>query len=340
MTGKSFTVLLTSTGSRRARKFSLSAWQLWGVGLLLACAFGGAVMAASYVFGLYSDTREIQEQNALLLEENAAMSGNYDNMRKELDSIQQVLNDVEQVLGLPMTEGPAVGGGGLPLGGGSMEDGPASTDDIENAEIDTVPEPSKTGLSAPPEEIDGQIVWMFEWADQLRGGLHGLEKMTRSKLDVLKATPSVVPLDMNQGGRYMISSVFGRRVSPITDLYEHHAGIDLATAGGTPVIAAAHGVIRKMHVAPRGSRKGLGNYVVIRHSGSYSTVYGHLNGNKPFADGLKVGSKVKRNQVIGYVGNTGRSTGDHLHYEILRNGVRIDPFPYLINHSDNRRSRR
>ena len=95
-----------------------------------------------------------------------------------------------------------------------------------------------------------------------------------------------------------------------------------------------------MYIAPPGSRKGLGNYIVIRHNGSYTTVYGHLNAKKPFATGLKVGSKVKRNQVIGYVGNTGRSTGDHLHFEILRNGVQIDPFPYLINHIDNRRRSR
>lgn len=342
MTNKSFTVLLTSTGSRRARKFSLSAWQLWGVGLLLACVFGAAVAAASHVYGLYSDTREIQEQNALLLEENAVMNQNYDGMREELDSIQQVLNDVEQVLGLPMTEGPAaVGGGGLPLGGGSLEGAPASNDEnIENAAMEPPAETSKTGLAPPPEEIDGLIAWMFEWADQLRGGLHGLEQMTLSKLDALKATPSVVPLDTNRGARYIISSMFGRRLSPITDSYEHHAGIDLAAKGGTPVIAAAHGVVRKMFIAPPGSRKGLGNYIVIRHNGSYTTVYGHLNEKKPFASGLKVGSKVKRNQVIGYVGNTGRSTGDHLHFEILRNGVQIDPFPYLINHLDNRRRSR
>ncbi len=298
-------------------------------------------MAASYVFGLYSDTREIQEQNALLIEENAAMNENYDGMRKELDSIQQVLNDVEQVLGLPMTEGPAaVGVGGLPLGGGPLEDALSSTGNVENGEIDAFPEPYTAGMSAPPEEIDGLIVWMFEWADQLRGGLHGLEEMTRSKLDVLRATPSVVPIDTSQGRKYIISSHFGRRLSPITEKYEHHAGIDLAAAGGTPVIAAAHGVVRQMYTAKSGSRKGLGNYIVIRHNGSYSTVYGHLNAKKPFADGLKVGSEVKRNQVIGYVGNTGRSTGDHLHFEIMRNGVQIDPFPYLINHIDNRRRSR
>lgn len=299
-------------------------------------------MAASHVYGLYSDTREIQEQNALLLEENAAMNENYDGMRKKLDSIQQALNDVEQVLGLPMTEGPAaVGVGGLPLGGGPMEEAPSATDNgVENAEIETLPERSETGMSAPPEEIDGLIAWMFEWADQLRGGLYGLEEMTRSKLDVLKATPSVVPLDTSQGRKYIISSHFGRRISPITEKHEHHGGIDLAAAGGTPVIAAAHGVVRQMHIAKRGSRKGLGNYIVIRHNDSYSTVYGHLNAKKPFADGLKVGSTVKRNQAIGYVGNTGRSTGDHLHFEILRNGVRIDPFPYLINHIDNRRRSR
>lgn len=101
-----------------------------------------------------------------------------------------------------------------------------------------------------------------------------------------------------------------------------HTGIDIAAAEGTPVRAAAGGRIVKM-----GWLGGYGRFVLIRHTEGLDTAYGHLSG---YAEGLAIGRLVAQDQVIGYVGSSGRSTGPHLHYEIRRNGKAADPlgFPH------------
>ena len=96
-----------------------------------------------------------------------------------------------------------------------------------------------------------------------------------------------------------------------------HKGIDFAAARGTPIYAAGDGTIERM-----GPFSSYGNYVRIRHRRDLHTAYAHLKG---FRSGLKSGSRVKQGQIIGYVGTTGRSTGPHLHYEILVNGKQINP---------------
>lgn len=114
-----------------------------------------------------------------------------------------------------------------------------------------------------------------------------------------------------------ISSKFGMRRHPILGYNKMHKGVDFAAGSGTPVYAAGNGVISKA-----GRHGGYGNYVRIRHRDGISSAYAHLKG---FASGIKNGVNVKQGQVIGYVGSTGRSTGPHLHYEVLKNGKQINP---------------
>jgi murein DD-endopeptidase MepM/ murein hydrolase activator NlpD len=114
-----------------------------------------------------------------------------------------------------------------------------------------------------------------------------------------------------------ISSRYGRRRHPILGYTKMHRGIDFAAARGTPVYAAGHGTIE---IAGRNG--GYGKYIRIRHNGTYKTAYAHLKG---YARGVRRGNRVRQGQVIGYVGSTGRSTGPHLHYEILHNGRQMNP---------------
>ena len=114
-----------------------------------------------------------------------------------------------------------------------------------------------------------------------------------------------------------LSSRFGMRKHPILGYNRMHRGIDFAAPSGTPVYAAGNGRIERI-----GRNGGYGKYVRIRHNGTYKTAYAHL---KSFATGLKKGSRVKQGQVIGYVGSTGRSTGPHLHYEVLTRGKQVNP---------------
>ena len=114
-----------------------------------------------------------------------------------------------------------------------------------------------------------------------------------------------------------LSSSFGRRKHPILGYRKMHAGVDFAAPRGTPILAAGSGTVERAN-----RYGGYGNYIRIRHTDGYKTAYAHL---KSFARGVKAGKYVKQDQVIGYVGTTGRSTGPHLHYEVIHNGKKINP---------------
>ena len=113
-----------------------------------------------------------------------------------------------------------------------------------------------------------------------------------------------------------LSSTYGMRKHPILGYNKMHRGTDFAAPKGTPIMASGSGIIE---VAKWNGA--YGKYIRIRHNSKYKTAYAHLNG---YARGIKRGAKVRQGQIIGYVGSTGRSTGPHLHYEVLINGKRIN----------------
>ncbi len=113
-----------------------------------------------------------------------------------------------------------------------------------------------------------------------------------------------------------LSSPFGMRKHPIDGFNKMHKGTDFAAPMGTPIMASGSGVIKKA-----GWCGGGGNCVVIKHNSTYQTVYAHMS---KFAKGIRGGVRVKQSQIIGYVGSTGKSTGSHLHYEVIVNGKKIN----------------
>ena len=113
-----------------------------------------------------------------------------------------------------------------------------------------------------------------------------------------------------------LSSPFGMRKHPIDGFNKMHRGTDFAAPMGTPIMASGTGVVKKA-----GWCGGGGNCVVIRHNSTYQTVYAHMS---KFAKGIRSGSRVKQGQTIGYVGSTGKSTGPHLHYEVIVNGKKVN----------------
>ena len=114
-----------------------------------------------------------------------------------------------------------------------------------------------------------------------------------------------------------LSSKYGMRRHPVTGYNAMHRGIDFAAPKGTPIIAAGSGVVQKA-----GWFGNYGRYVRIRHTGRYATAYAHMT---RIADGVTAGARVRQGQIIGYVGSTGRSTGPHLHYEVLVNNKQVNP---------------
>ena len=113
-----------------------------------------------------------------------------------------------------------------------------------------------------------------------------------------------------------LSSPFGMRKHPIDGFNKMHRGTDFAAPTGTPIMASGNGVVKKA-----GWCGGGGNCVVIKHNSTYQTVYAHMS---KFANGIRSGVRVKQGQTIGYVGSTGKSTGPHLHYEVIANGKKIN----------------
>ena len=142
-----------------------------------------------------------------------------------------------------------------------------------------------------------------------------LLKSLESKRNLLAATPSLRPVVG------WVSSNFGYRVSPFTGRREFHKGLDIATRKGTPIIAPADGV-----VTFAGKKWLIGNMVSLDHGYGMLTRYGHC-----FKILKKKGDRVKRGEVIALVGNTGRSTGPHLHYEVRLNGVPVNPIKYILD---------
>ncbi len=147
-----------------------------------------------------------------------------------------------------------------------------------------------------------------------------IEAMVKGKEKLLAAIPAIQPVSDKDLTR--IASGFGTRIDPVYKVPKFHAGLDFTAPIGTPIYATADGV-----VADAGYNEGgYGNRVVINHGFGYETLYGHMYRVK-----AKNRQKVKRGEVIGYVGSTGKSTGPHCHYEVHRNGAPVDPVYYFYN---------
>ena len=144
-------------------------------------------------------------------------------------------------------------------------------------------------------------------------------RLSQQKDLLMRAMPIIMPVDRR---RISIRSGFGWRRDPFTKGYRFHQGLDLAGRIGTPIYATADGLVLDPYA--NSSMSGYGKVVVINHGFGYQTLYGHLSKIL-----VKPGDKVKRGQIIGLMGSTGRSKGPHLHYEIHYKGTPVNPINYL-----------
>lgn len=147
-----------------------------------------------------------------------------------------------------------------------------------------------------------------------------LENLVRNKEKLLAATPAIQPVSNKDLSR--VASGYGYRIDPIYKTVKMHAGLDFTAPQGTPIYATANGRVK---VATR-SDVGYGNHVVIDHGYGYETLYAHMVRLK-----VSRGQQVTRGEVIGYVGSTGKSTGPHCHYEVHKNGQRLNPVYFFYN---------
>ncbi len=183
-----------------------------------------------------------------------------------------------------------------------------------------------------PDDIDSQISMaeepnslIREMHDQTRQltlasinqekAFESLYKDLESRRNLLSSTPSIRP------SKGWISSIFGHRTSPFTGLREFHKGLDVANRKGTPIVATADGIITFA-----GKKGFLGKAIKVDHGHGIVTRYGHLQKILK-----RRGEAVKRGETIALMGNTGRSTGPHLHYEVFLNGIPVNPNKYILN---------
>jgi murein DD-endopeptidase MepM/ murein hydrolase activator NlpD len=147
-----------------------------------------------------------------------------------------------------------------------------------------------------------------------------IDGFIKNKQQLLACTPAIQPVSNKDLSR--IASGFGYRIDPVYKTSKFHAGLDFAAPQGTPIYATANGTVE----TAGNTGNGYGNHVVINHGYGYQTLYGHM-----FRVKVKPGQKVKRGEIIGWVGSTGKSTGPHCHYEVRRNGEAVDPVYYFYN---------
>ena len=174
-------------------------------------------------------------------------------------------------------------------------------------------------------ELRGRVDRFRHQLDLQSRSLDDIAGMALEKEKMLAAIPSIKPIRRDRYGRKIENlSGFGMRIHPIHKVNKMHYGIDFNCAKGTPIQATGNGTVEYA-----GKRGDYGNCVVINHGYGYKSLYGHLE--EINREKVKVGEPIKRGENIGKVGSTGRSTGDHLHYEIHRSGVRIDPIDYCYD---------
>ena len=139
-----------------------------------------------------------------------------------------------------------------------------------------------------------------------------IDDLLKNKEKLLVSTPAIQPVSNKDLTR--VASGFGYRIDPIYKTVKLHAGLDFAAPQGTPIYATANGTV----TVAGNTGNGYGNHVVINHGYGYETLYGHMVKVK-----ARVGQQIKRGEVIGYVGSTGKSTGPHCHYEVHKNGKKL-----------------
>lgn len=179
-------------------------------------------------------------------------------------------------------------------------------------------------LSMSGSQLEGSIVKSLGFLENRMArqekSYTEITNFIKNKEELLACTPAIQPVSNADLKR--IASGFGYRIDPVYKTVKFHAGLDFTAPQGTPIYATANGVVK----TAGNLGNGFGNHVVINHGYGYETLYGHM-----FRVKVKSGERIKRGEIIGWVGSTGKSTGPHCHYEVHKNGRPVDPVYFFYN---------
>jgi len=296
-----YTVLLADRANGLVRRFTLSLRPaLITLGLLasLPVLVGlGAKWSARY------EIAQLRQANSDLQIENTSYRTATGELTAQIQSLEGVIDD----LGARANLDPAAARAMAKLPEAVRQrasGGPVTKDPLSSAS--TVLSSSLTS----PEDTFGALRDLLQG---LENRLNFVKRDVERREQLANATPSIWP---THGG---LTGFFGGRSDPFSGEPEYHTGIDIAAAKGQPVYATADGIVQSATYTGD-----YGNLIVLKHAFGLTTRYGHLS-----AYAVKIGNVVKRGDVVGYIGSTGRSTGAHLHYEILVNGQLMNPLQLL-----------
>lgn len=283
------------------RKLQLKGWMMLTIFILATTLVGGNIFLVKY----YSDHRKliknlslsektVQEQKTQLLSLSQQITG----LQKNLSRIRDFDSKLRVMINLDQES----------IKGLTPKGGPTATDF------------SKGYLPLYRQELLARKMHDFLRQLNVEARLEEVRQQEiiqtlRSNRDVLEATPSIWP------ATGWVTSAFAWRTSPFTGKREFHRGLDISAPAGTPIYAPAKG-----RVVFVGRDAAYGLTLEVGHNGSVLTRYCHLQSSP-----LKHGQVVTRGELIGYVGNSGRSTGPHLHYEVRLSGVPVNPMRYILN---------
>jgi murein DD-endopeptidase MepM/ murein hydrolase activator NlpD len=264
------------------------------------------LLATGGYFGksLYDDYVELREENTYLLEKEREL----DALRQTMERIRKDENTIRSFLGVEKSgeETNGLGQGGEP------------SPDLSTIAPNDAMASGSVPFTAKPKEVS-----VLQRAKSLELDLQELVETMRSQRENWDSTPSIMPVSVTD---YWFSSGFGWRRSPFTGLKEFHNGLDISSGKGTPIVAPADGTVIK-----RGYDKYLGKFLKIDHGRKIITTYGHLS-----AYNVSPGQKVKRGEIVASMGNSGLSTGHHLHYMIKVKDRCVNPLHYILNAKANR----
>lgn len=313
MANRSYTVLIVPERSSQVRRLTIPRRLLVQVALaLLSVITVSGFLAVHYLYMVdqASENRSLKDQNIqlnarlrLVQEEIARIDGTLqriDQFSSRVRAITQ-LNDPERNLAMgPLSEDPNA----KPP---EVLYAPGERIDFEDEMVD-----SKLALRI----IDSKLDKVESESRAQEKNLRELNDYFAEDMSLLATTPSIRPTKSK-----LLTSTFGVRTDPYTNHRVMHKGIDFAADHGADVLAPSDGIVIFV-----GNRGGYGKAVVVDHGFGIQTHYGHLSAYR-----VKIGQRVKRGQVIAGVGNTGRSTGTHLHFEVRFNGVPQDPEKYILD---------
>ncbi|HHV62984.1 MAG TPA: peptidoglycan DD-metalloendopeptidase family protein [Firmicutes bacterium] len=253
-----------------------------------------------------SRLKRLHEEQAREIAELAERARRLEERFQDLDALSRDISSIiKQAGGTRVGRIASRGGEGAREGRGSP--------DVSSREVVPGAGGGEETASFSLDETASTLTTLEEAFSDAEKELQALKRSAEAYRDMNARKPSLWPV------RGRISSSFGSRRHPVTGVYHHHTGIDIATATGTPVRATAKGV-----VSYAGWQGGYGLVVIINHGGGITTVYGH---NSRLV--VHAGQQVAKGQVIAYSGCTGTSTGPHVHYEVRLGGKPVDPRRYM-----------